>query len=352
MSVQFREALDLADKVRNVSPGTAIVFGGVHTTSRPQDAPAGSIVVRGPGEESMLRIIRDELAPPSSPLQGTPCAYGDFNPLPDEATMNALTLAPEDATFSLMTSRGCPFSCKFCLNPEQRETKVSEYPLDDVFALIEAALRYGYRKFFISDDVFFLKKDRVLEFCERIRMYDQRPALRAFTHARVTDGEMYRAAAEAGFRNLALGVESGNDAILKRIGKNITVTQIEECVRAIANAGIRVNCLYMVGNPGETRETVGDTIRLAGKLHRLYGATSWFSIAQPFPGTAFREEAPSCGTILHNDFEHYDNTRVSFVPDGMSREEIPQLVCKGMIYGNRGPLTAPLRHAVFRLSGR
>jgi hopanoid biosynthesis associated radical SAM protein HpnJ len=185
---------------------------------------------------------------------------------------------------SLYTERGCPALCTFCLWPQTLSGhRWRTRSAADVAAEVRWALENfpGLQEIFFDDDTFNIRKARVLELCEKLKPLK-------FTWSctsRVTvDYETLKAMKEAGCRLLIVGYESGDPQILKNIKKGATVERAIEFTRDCKKLGLVIHGDYIIGLPGETRETIRRTIDFA---KRLDTETIQVSIAHPYPGTEF-----------------------------------------------------------------
>jgi len=188
---------------------------------------------------------------------------------------------------NIMTSRGCPNRCIYCLWPQTLSRgKYRERSLSHVFLEIDSALQYRpkIREFFFDDDTFTVRKERVREFCERYIAGGYRLPFSVNTRANITDEKLLRLMKKAGLRCFVAGFESGNQEILDSIRKNTRLEEMEAFAQLCHRIGIQVHGDFVVGLPGETRETIRNTIRFA---QRLSLSTFQLSIAMPLPGTEF-----------------------------------------------------------------
>ncbi|MCA9429339.1 MAG: radical SAM protein, partial [Candidatus Omnitrophica bacterium] len=115
--------------------------------------------------------------------------------------------------------------------------------------------------------------------------------------------DLARAMKEAGCELISFGVESGNPEILESTKKGITLDQVREGVGAAKRAGIMTFCYFIIGLPGETEETIQDTIDFAKELDPDYCN---FHVATPFPGTELYEQAKREGWLVHEDWDQYE----------------------------------------------
>lgn len=213
----------------------------------------------------------------------------------------------------IMTSRGCPSKCIYCLWPQTLSGgKYRERGLKHVFQEIDFVLtcRPKIREFFFDDDTFTVRHERVKQFCEMYIAKKYNIPFSINARADVTDEGILRLLKKAGLRCLVVGFESGNQEILGAIKKGITLEEMEEFAGLCSKIGIQVHGDFVIGLPGETHETIEKTIRFAQKLSL---STFQLSIAQPLPGTAFYHWLERNNYLVTRDFSQWIDK------DGMQR---------------------------------
>lgn len=196
------------------------------------------------------------------------------------------SLYPEVQIF---TGRGCPYLCTFCSWTQTlmgRKYRVRSIPnVLDELEWIQDNLP-GVKEVFFEDDTFTIKKkNRLLEFCKGYR--ERSLNITWACNARVgLDYETMRELKKANCRLLIAGYESGSDEILKNIKKGITVDQIKRFAKDARKAGLLVHGDFIIGLPGETKETIEKTEKL---IKETKPEILQVSVASPFPGTEFYE---------------------------------------------------------------
>lgn len=189
---------------------------------------------------------------------------------------------------SLYTERGCPALCTFCLWPQTFSGhRWRTRSADDVAKEVKWTLENfpGLAEIFFDDDTFNIRADRVIELCEKLKPLN-------FTWSctsRVTvKYETLKAMRDAGCRLLIVGYESGDPQILKNIKKGATVERAIQFTKDCHKLGLTIHGDFIVGLPGETRESIRRSIDFA---KRLDTETIQVSVAHPYPGTEFWEYA-------------------------------------------------------------
>jgi hopanoid biosynthesis associated radical SAM protein HpnJ len=182
------------------------------------------------------------------------------------------------------TSRGCPALCTFCLWPQTHSGhRWRLRSAEDVAAEVRWALEAfpNVKEFFFDDDTFNYQKARTIELCKKLKPLN---FTWSCTSRVTTDYETLKAMKEAGCRLMIVGYESGDPQILKNIKKGATIDMALRFTENCKKLGLLVHGDFIVGLPGETRETLRRTIDFA---KRLDCETIQVSIAHPYPGTEF-----------------------------------------------------------------
>ena len=195
---------------------------------------------------------------------------------------------------SFYTSRGCPAMCTFCLWPQTHSGhRWRLRSTDDVANECRYVLENfpGLKEIFFDDDTFNYKKARTLELCAKLKKLN---FTWSCTSRVTTDQETLKAMKDAGCRLLIVGYESGDEQILRNIKKGATVEGARRFTRDAHNLGLTVHGDFIVGLPGETRETLRNTIDFAKQLDV---ETIQVSIAHAYPGTEFYDYAKQNGLV-------------------------------------------------------
>jgi anaerobic magnesium-protoporphyrin IX monomethyl ester cyclase len=205
---------------------------------------------------------------------------------------------------SIMTSRGCPYNCSFCYKAvfgNRFRARTAENVAQEWVELVE---KYKVKEIAIVDDSFTTDVSRVHKICDYIIKEKIKVRWSCPNGIRVDLGdlEMLKKMRKAGCYRTALGLESGSQKILDTIGKKITLAKMEEMIKNCRNAGIKTMGFYMLGNIGETRETMQETINFARRVGTDYAQ---FLIAIPYPGTALYDEIKKNGKIYITDWDQY-----------------------------------------------
>ncbi len=224
-------------------------------------------------------------------------------PLPDRsdfdhaAYQDAWLGTTRSKVTSIIVTLGCPFACDFCSKPIFGNV-VRRRDLDLVFAEIEQIRGLGYDGLWIADDTFTLNLPYLEEFCRR--MTGRHMTWSCLARAEGIEAGTVRLMKDAGCRRVYLGLESGSQATLKLMNKQVTVDDGVRAVHLYREAGIEVAGFFIVGYPGETPSAIEETFRLALTLpldeisfnvpYPLPGSTLFARLGCPDDGTDWNEE--------------------------------------------------------------
>ncbi len=205
----------------------------------------------------------------------------------------------------IFTGRGCPSRCNFCVYPQTMHGH--KYRLrtpENVVGEFEYIAEHfpDVQEVVIEDDTFTANKKRVMDICSLLIEKKLNKRLKWLCNARVNlDLETMKAMKKAGCRLIIPGIESGNQQILNNIKKGTTLEQIDRYVKNAKKAGLLIHACYMVGNKGETKETMENTLKLA--LHLNTDTAQFFPLI-PYPGTEAYDWARENGYIKAG-YDHY-----------------------------------------------
>ncbi len=205
-------------------------------------------------------------------------------------------------TTSMITSRGCPFSCDFCSRPifgaDMRTRSV-----DNIVAEAEEIKALGYERVWFADDCFTLNRSHLIGVCEEMQRRNVDIGWECLSRVDTMDTEVAQAMKRSGCIRVFFGIESGNDSVLGIMNKHITTAQAQRAVLAAKAAGLKVGAFFIVGYPGETNKTVLDTVRFASGLPLDYVS---FTLPYPIPGTPLYERVKGNGVAIE-DWEEPKN---------------------------------------------
>jgi len=330
----------LATRARELVPDAHIIIGGFHATMEPEqtlgDYPAIDTLCLGEGEGTLAELVA-RLAEGDSPegiaglawRDGRGVAFGpprgrivDLDALPQPHGFYDIDHYLEAGSFthqygyrcaSVISSRGCPFRCRFCSIPGKYVVQSAPRLADEVAGL----LRRGADGIFFRDSTFTIRREWVLEFCRQVRERGLRFPWIANARPDRVDPELLGEMKRAGCFALCYGAESGRDHVLDYYGKDHSVADTRRAVAATKAAGIRAIAYFMLGAPIETRADIEASYQLAREL----GAerTIW-KIFAPLPGCEIYNELKAKGVPL--DFDAIRTNKASFPLADMTEAEV------------------------------
>ena len=307
----------LANAIKAVNPKIKIAFVGPHVTVLPEkslrDCPAIDFICRKEFDYAVTDFAKgkplEEIAGASFLKNGkivhNPDApqLGNLDDLPHvtEVYKRDLDITNYNVPFllhpyvSLYTTRGCPAQCTFCLWPQT----LSGHPwrkrsTDDVAREMANAKKLwpNVKEFFFDDDTFNIQAARTIELCAKLKPLG---LTWSCTSRVTTDYETLKAMKEAGCRLLIVGYESGDQQILKNIKKGATIERARDFTRDCHKLGLVIHGDFIMGLPGETHETINNTIAFAKELDV---ETIQVSVAHAYPGTELYDYAVSNGFMV------------------------------------------------------
>lgn len=197
---------------------------------------------------------------------------------------------------TIKVSRGCPFHCFFCLATPVSGAKVRRRSPENIVAEIkECVEKYNIKNFLFWSDIFNIDKEWTMKLCQTIIDSGLKITWSANTRADTADLEMAEMMYKSGCRLVSIGVESGSQYMLEKMGKKITLNDVRRTVKVFKKAKIRIYNYFVIGLPWETEETVEETIKFAIELNSDFIS---FYTATPLPGSRFYDYA-----LEHNLFD-------------------------------------------------
>jgi radical SAM superfamily enzyme YgiQ (UPF0313 family) len=341
----FYGAVALCVAAKRVDDRIVTVLGGAHPSAQPVESlanPAVDVVVAGEGEETFRELIEelegggDLRAVPGLYLRQAEKGVAPTAPRPPIADLDALPWPARDLlpmhlyhpsamhyrqlpAFSVMCGRGCPYQCTFCscskVFPGRMRLRSPENVIAEIRMLVD---RFGAREILIWDDLFGISRPWTLRFCELIAPLGL--SWSAWMRVDTVDPELLGLMARSGCWHISYGVESGNQAVLDAIRKQITVGQVRRAFAWTHEAGMEARGTFILGFPGETPATMRETIELAIDIDADYAQ---FQLLTPYPGSALWEATH--GDRCSDDLAQYTIWFPVYVPAGMTAEELAQM---------------------------
>lgn len=343
----FLEGNRIAEAIKASRPEIVTVFGGAHacTIGSPllDSFPAIDYLVIGEGEMTMLELVKsgfrhvEDIAGVAFRVngKGTLSSTRDLIKNLDDLPFPAYHLLPQfpqrynlplfsyptAPNTSIISSRGCPYSCSYC----DRSVFSSGFRFNSPEYIIEhmAMLnrKYGIRHVFFYDDLFTFDRKRVARFCELKEEKKLQVTYNCIARLEHVDAELLALLKGSGCWQVNFGIESGDPEVLKKHRKFFGLDEVGRKLKMVRDAGMRVKGLFMIGLPGEDEEAIRRTIDYALSLPLEEINVTKFT---PFPG------APVYKTI--RDFGEFDEQwpkmnclNFVFIPHGMTKDQLENL---------------------------
>ncbi|MDP2753151.1 MAG: radical SAM protein, partial [Nitrospirota bacterium] len=218
----------------------------------------------------------------------------------------------------IVTTRGCPYKCIFC-DRSVFGNKCRGHSSDYILELIEYMYkRFGIREILIEDDTFVTFKKRLIEVCEGILNRGIKISWSCLARADAVTPEILSLMKKAGCWSISYGIETGDEDVMKFIGKNITLDKVEQAVRFTKKAGIISKGFFILGHPTDTHDTIKKTIDFA---LRLPLDDISISMMTPFPGSKLYEIASEYGEF-ENNWKKMNELDVVFIPKGLTKDNL------------------------------
>jgi radical SAM superfamily enzyme YgiQ (UPF0313 family) len=230
---------------------------------------------------------------------------------------------PKSAFGYVMATRGCKQNCLFCGSRYVFGRKVRYRSVGNVTEELRFLKKMGIRRISFLDDTFGSDKEYTQELCRSLIQNLRGLRWSCTTRADVVDGRTIALMKRAGCREIAIGIESGNNEMLRKMRKGITLQTALDAARTIRENGIKLIVFFMIGFPGETEKTLSDTFETIKKID----GTIIYNIFTPFPGTEGFDLCKQIGLIGNNYAACFFNHKSpeNCFTDGISKERFREL---------------------------
>ncbi len=332
----LKNAADIAKIAKKINPKCFTVLGGDHVTALPEETlepfPQIDFGVYGEGEITFLelieelkkekpgfssirglvyrdgkKIIKNEARPLVKDINEFPIPAYDLLPMEKYSPPahhaifreKGVKLNPFTIFFSL---RGCPYRCKYCASKVMWERRVRYRSVEKTMEEIDYLIKnYNIKCLEFNDENFIINKPRMKEILKELKKRKEKHGMywNCLTRVDSVDADTLKEMKEAGCYFIRYGVESGDPGILKAMAKDITVKQIKKAFKLTNEAGIACSASFIIGYPGETKETFRTTLNLAREIDPTL---AFFFVAIPIVGTELFKEANDKNLIENPDW--------------------------------------------------
>jgi len=306
----------LVSEIRRMKPNIKIVVGGGVCSAIPKqfmEWTQTDIIVVGEGELTVVDLLdnlenlesvrgiwyRDKNGIHANPprelikdLDSIPFPAWELFPM--DVYLKNPTRGYMEKKMNVLAGRGCPYRCTFCWHNfgDGNRTRSAENVVEEIKQLQS---KYGVNIIIFEDELFTANKSFVMDFCRKIK--EQKIKLKWDCQSRVNiiEKDILHVMKDAGCISVGFGVESGSQTMLDAMKKGTTVEQGKNAIRMMKEAGIRFHVTFMIGTPGETKETIWETVSFCKELNIPHRIELFF--ATPFPSTPLYEYAKNKGLI-------------------------------------------------------
>jgi len=338
----FTSSMNAAAAIKKNCPACFTAAGGPHASARPLEClekGAFDAVIRGEGERPFAELaakLAEGLSPEgiggltlknaqSASAAKYPPLSLDALPPPARELVDLGLYRPSVFGYtrlpvtSMLTSRGCPFSCRFC----SKSVFGSEYRAQSPGKTMEEIRlltgTYGIREITFQDDTFTFDRARVLELCALLAGSGLDLTWSCMTRVDLVDDELLKKMKESGCVSIAFGIDGAGDEACGLLGKGFKTGRAREAVASARAAGIQSRGYYVLGYPGETPESMQAALK---NIMEIDTDHIFLTFAHPFFDTPLYAEAKEKGLLLASDEElrdSYDNTQSLIQVPGVSR---------------------------------
>lgn len=302
---------EIRHRIQQVSSKESVfIVGGHHASALPDEVKSDfDYVIVGEGELALVELINN-LVTKKRPENGIITGKCIYN-LDDIGWIDYSLVQLHKYTrrvkgkksISILTSRGCPYSCNFCNSTLMKKYRTVRFrsAIDVVEEIIFLHEKYGFTSFRIQDDIFSINRNRLEEIAEKLE--DYKLSFRCFARIDNIDEDILTCFKRMGVFHLSFGIESGSQRMLDLMNKGITVEDIQNGVALVKKYQMKCRVYLIVGYPGETIESLNETIELIRKIQP--DDVSVYPLL-PYPGTDLFNNPSKYGiTFIDLDFSNY-----------------------------------------------
>ncbi len=295
---------ELAKRIKERYPDKKLIIGGSHANNYHNELTEEGIfnhIIRGDGEKAFLDILEKKDLPLI--ISYPQLSEEEMNSFPAPWRSNEFlsdykySLFGKTAT-TMLTSRYCAMKCKFC---EERDTQLRLYRPERAEEELETIKKFGFDGLMFYDDILPITEKRTTSLCDIIRNFDM--VFRCNGHAKILsrNKKVLETLAGSGCREICLGVESGDQMILDTIAKGNKVEEVFEATKNVLDSGMKLSSYLMIGLPGESRESITNTIKYIDRFANNPNFTFDLTIFYPYRYTYIREHLDEFDLKLHLD---------------------------------------------------
>ncbi|MBK1663614.1 radical SAM protein [Rhodospirillum rubrum] len=232
---------------------------------------------------------------------------------------------------SIMSSRGCPVKCIFCIASTFEDAYRYRSPENVVGEMKLMYEQWGINDFYFVDNVFTTYRARAREICRLIREADLPIGWYCVSRVDYAEPELMQDLASAGCYRIELGVESGDPSVIGGMKKHISLAHVYRAADVILNLGMQPMFTFQVGHPHDTLDSIEATLRLAEEIREM-GAGAYLSVTTPYPGAPMMIEREKYGIVLETtNWEDFRWSNPTYRTATLSRNDIRKAIYRGAV---------------------
>jgi radical SAM superfamily enzyme YgiQ (UPF0313 family) len=348
VTMTFDNAMGVLKDIKRIDPHILTVMGGPHVSFCARETlnacPQLDLIVLGEGERTIVDLalaLNDDRA--WDGVDGIAFRNGsevcftakrgpienlDDLPLPDRSLLPLGRYRALGMPISLTTSRGCPYKCIFCVGRKMVGAKVRYRSAVNIVDELEYLTNLNFCQINIADDLFTSNERHCTAVCDEIIKRGLQLKWTSFARVDTVSDTVLTKMKAAGCSAVSFGIETANPQILKTIKKGITLKQVEDAVDMCKRAAILPFASFILGLPGETPQTIKETMEFGNRLKKR-GLSFGFHLLAPFPGSEVRESSKQYGIkILTNDWSQYHANRAIVETPAIDHRTLDEIVVK------------------------
>lgn len=319
---EIKPAAYQALKIKEINPDLICIIGGVHLTAIPKETmmefPVFDIGVVGEGEITFYELCKNFYYKENNLSQINGLIYRSSNELkqtpPRERILDqdsipypAWELMPPAKTYFVQSIRGCPFNCLFCMNPNGRVAR--KRSVENVMGeLLEIIKKFKPERISFGDELFSVDMPRTKKLLDEMIKHNigEKVSWDVQTHVHYVDAEMFGKFKKAKVTRVELGIETGDEDALRKMGKGTKLETILKACEAAKTAQVPIGTFFLFGQPNETIESLQKTVDFAVKINP---DLPMFGLMTPYPGTEVAKMAANHEggyRLLSTDWDEYN----------------------------------------------
>lgn len=347
---EIKPAAYLAAKIKKQNASIKTIIGGVHVTAIPKQTlkefPYFDMAVVGEGETPLKEVIEYYLGVSNKSLSeirglairnpsGSILLNGHATRILDLDTlpMPAWDMFKPAKTYFVQSLRGCPFNCQFCMNPNGQVAR--KRSVDNTIKELNYIIdNYKPERISFGDELFSVDMNRTKSLLDQMikENIGKKVKWDVQTHVKFVDQEMFYKFKTANVERVEIGIETGDETIMKKMGKGISMHKIREAYQMAKKAKVSLGTFFIIGQPNETKETIKKTIKLAQTVNP---ELPMFGLMTPYPGTEVSKLAAKNEggyKLISTDWDNYNKQlggAMEFA--GLSRKQIEWIQIKAYL---------------------